>query len=160
MDAWQDYYHQQPLRALNKLDLLVQKENESKAIEYRLILQHWKQALLEIKAKVKIENFEQASAAIQSYPFSVGILQQALPLLHQAKKHQEAYQASLAAVQWNEELAEFYPMYIQEAFQQGEISYAEEAMARLKKLDPELFQSYTVTFAKAKEKAINRQKFN
>ncbi|MHA8098165.1 tetratricopeptide repeat protein [Aquirufa aurantiipilula] len=160
LDAWQDYYHQQPLRALNKLDLLVQKENESKAIEYRLILQHWKQALLEIKAKVKIENFEQASAAIQSYPFSVGILQKALPLLHQAKKHQEAYQASLAAVQWNEELAEFYPMYIQEAFQQGEISYAEEAMARLKKLDPELFQSYTVAFAQAKEKAINRQKFN
>ncbi|CAM4183747.1 hypothetical protein EWU23_05715 [Cytophagaceae bacterium 50C-KIRBA] len=159
LDAWQDYYHQQPLRALNKLDLLVQKENETKAQEYRLILQHWKQELLEVKAKVRLENVSQARSAIQSYPFSVGILQQALPLLHQANRHQEAYQASLAAVQWNEDLAAFYPLYIQEAYQQGEISYAEEAMTRLKKLDPALYQTHATAFSMAKEKAVNRQKF-
>ncbi|MHA8100919.1 hypothetical protein PQG46_03715 [Aquirufa nivalisilvae] len=159
LDAWQDFYHQQPLRALNKLDLLVQKENESKAQAYRLLLQHWKQQLLAVKAKVQLENLAQARAAIQSYPFSVGILQQALPFLHQANMHHEAYQASLAAVQWNEELAEFYPIYILEAFQQGEISYAEEAINRLKKLNPTLFQTQASAFAQAKEKAVNRQKF-
>lgn len=159
LDAWQDFYHQQPLRALNKLDLLVQRENETKAQEYLLILHHWKQQLLEVKAKVQLENVSQARSAIQNYPFSVGILKQALPLLHQANKHQEAYQASLAAVQWNEEQAEFYPIFINEAFQQGEISYAEEAMARLKKLDPALYQTHATAFSVAKAKAVNRQKF-
>lgn len=159
LDAWQDYYHQQPLRALNKLDLLAQKENEAKAQEYRQIIAHWKQELLDVRVKVNLENIEQAKSAIQSYPFSIGILEQALPLLHQANKHQEAYQASLAAVQWNEEKAEFYPLYIHEAFQQGEISYAEDAINRLKKLDQTLFQTHESEFKLAKEKAVNRQKF-
>ncbi|MHA8053582.1 tetratricopeptide repeat protein [Aquirufa sp. OSTEICH-129A] len=160
LDAWQDYYHQHPLRALNKLDLLMQKENDIKAQEYRFILSHWKKQLLEVKAKVKLNNVSQALAAIQSYPFSLGILQQALPLLHQSNKHQEAYQATLAAIQWNEDRAEFYPLYILEAFQQGEISYAEEAMNQLKKLDPILYQSHATAFVQAKEKALKRQKFN
>ncbi|RXK48112.1 tetratricopeptide repeat protein [Aquirufa rosea] len=160
LEAWQDYYHQQPLRALNQLDLLIQQANTTQAKEYQAVLSTWKQELVEKKVKIKIESLLQAKSALQSHPFTPGVLQQSLPFLHRANKHTEAYQASLAALQWNENLAIYYPIYIQEAFLQGEIQYADDAMNRLKKLDPSLFSSHEANFAKAREKALNRQKFN
>ena len=79
----------------------------------------------------------------------------AIPFL--SKK--EAYDVSLAALRWNKEVPDFYPLYAFQALEIGEIEYAKEAMNSLKKINPDIFKINIKPFESQLAAAIQRQKF-
>jgi len=132
LDAWQDYHHGKCLQALQKVNLLISADTTSKTEGLQQILVFWKQSLLKPQASPHIENWQQAQAALDKFPFQIEVLQKSLTLLNQAKKEKIGYDAALAALQWNEKIPVFYLIYAIQAYHIGEITYGIEATEALK----------------------------
>ena len=154
-EAMQDYFHGDPLSSLEKIALFidVQPINQTQGLES--LLDFWHHASLIPTTSPKILNTLGAKLAVKKYPFQLNTLKNAIPFL--SKK--EAYDASLAALRWNKEVPEFYPLYAFQALEIGEIEYAKEAMNSLKKINPEMFKANIKPFESQLAIAIQRQKF-
>ena len=154
-EAMQDYFHQDPLSSLEKIALYIDVQPIDQTQGLQSLLDFWHQASLILVASPKISNKSEAKAAVKKYPFQLITLTNAIPFL--SKK--EGYDASLAALRWNKEVPQFYPLYAFRALEIGEIEYAKEAMNSLKKINPTLFQLNLKPFEIQLAAAIQRQKF-
>ena len=153
--AMQDFYHQRPLRALEKIALLVDQANDEKKDKLMPLLEDWHRKTLAQGGNPTMTNLQMARKAIVAHPFSLPILQKSMTIL--PKK--EAYEAALVALRWNPKAAAYYPIYAFQALELGELEYAKEAMNSLQKIDQALFSSQIKAFQFALEKAEARQKF-
>ncbi len=160
LDAWQDYHHGKCLQALQKVNLFISADTTSKTDGLQQILSFWKQSLLKPQASPPIENWQQAQAALEKFPFQIDVLQKSLAILNREQKEKEGYNAALAALQWNENIPVYYLIYAIQAYQIGEITYANEAIEALKKLSFSTYQANKATLLDAQTKATERQKFN
>jgi len=154
-EAMQDYFHQDPLSSLEKIALYIDVQPIDQTQGLQSLLDFWHQASLIPVTSPKISNKSEAKAAVKKYPFQLITLTNAIPFI--SKK--EGYDASLAALRWNKELPDFYPLYAFRALEIGEIEYAKEAMNSLKKINPTLFQLNLKPFESQLAAAIQRQKF-
>jgi hypothetical protein len=154
LKSWQAFYHEKPLTALNQLNVSIASDT-TQGSGMTGILAFWKYATSFPSSTPAIANAKQASMALEKYPFQIAILQQALPLVP-AKK---GYESALAALQWNEQNPVFYPIYARQALKMGEIAYAEEAMKKLKSLDPSLYSSVLPSYLAEKQAALEKTKF-
>jgi tetratricopeptide (TPR) repeat protein len=159
LDAWQDYYHNKPLRALEKLSLLVDSDASGKLDAYKNIMEFWHKSMRMPHAPVKLKDLKSALRAIEMYPFQADILQEAILILNANKNEKQAYEASLHAARWNEDDAVFQWIYALQALKIGEIDYAKEAMNQLLSQDPKLFLASKPIFERELQQAIGRQKF-
>jgi hypothetical protein len=160
LDAWQDYHHGKCLQALQKVNLLISADTTSKTEGLQQILGFWKQSLLKPQASPRIENWQQAQAALDKFPFQIEVLQKSLAILNQAKKEKIGYDAALAALQWNENIPVYYLIYAIQAYHIGEISYGNEATEALKKLSLSTYEANKKILLQALAQATERQKFN
>jgi hypothetical protein len=160
LQAWQDYYHEKPLQALQKIDLLIKKDTGTQVQGLQNILSFWKTSLLKPQPTQAIKTLLEAKKALVKYPFQVDVLQQALPILNQYKQEKMAYDAALAALQWNEGVPVYYLIFAMQAYQMGEITYGNEAKEQLKKQSPNIYSANLATLNKALAEAIRRQNFN
>lgn len=154
-EAMQDYFHQDPLSSLEKIALYIDIQPIENTKGLQSLLDFWHQASLIPIENPKISNKSEAKSAVKKYPFQLITLNNAIPFL--SKK--EAYDASLAALRWNKDIANFYPMYAFRALEIGEIEYAKEAMNSLKKLNPAMFMVNLKPFKSQLDAALQRQKF-
>ena len=154
-EAMQDYFHHDPLNALEKIAFYIDVQPIDETEGLQALLDFWHQASLIPAASPKISNKLEAKSAVKKYPFQLNTLTNAIPFL--SKK--EAYNASLAALRWNKVVPDFYPLYAFQALEIGEIEYAKEAMNSLKKINPEMFKANIKPFESQLAKAIQRQKF-
>jgi hypothetical protein len=154
-EAMQDYFHEDPLSSLEKIALYIDVQPMDQTQGLQSLLNFWHQTSLIPVTSPKISNKSEAKAAVKKYPFQLITLTNAIPFL--SKK--EAYDASLAALRWNKEVPDFYPLYAFRALEIGEIEYAKEAMNSLKKINPTLFQLNLKLFESQLAAAIQRQKF-
>ena len=154
-EAMQDYFHQDPLSSLEKIALYIDVQPIDQTQGLQSLLDFWHQASLIPVTSPKISNKSEAKAAVKKYPFQLITLTNAIPFI--SKK--EGYDASLAALRWNKEVPDFYPLYAFRALEIGEIEYAKEAMNSLKKINPTLFQLNLKPFESQLDAAIQRQKF-
>lgn len=159
LDAWQDYYHNKPLRALEKLSLLVDSDVTGKLAAYKNIIEFWHKSMRMPHGPVQIKDLKSALHAIEAYPFQADILQEAMLILNVYKNEKKAYEASLQAARWNEEDATFQWIYALQALKIGEIDYAKEAMNHVLSRDQKLFLARKPIFDKELQRAIDRQKF-
>lgn len=159
LDAWQDYYHKKPLRALEKLSLIIETDATGKLAAYKNIVDFWHKSMRMTHASLPENNVNSAQIAIESYPFQPDILQEAISILNAHKKEKQAYEASLQAARWNEDVAEFQWIYALQALKMGEIDYAKEAMNRLFSLNQKLFAASKPVFDLELQQALARQKF-
>lgn len=160
LDAWQDFHHGKCLKALQKVNLLITADTTSQTEGLQQMLGFWKQSLLKPQACPRIENWQQAQAALDRYPFQIEVLQKSLALLNQAKKEKKGYDAALAALQWNENIPVYYLIYAIQAYYMGEITYGNEAIEALKKISPSTYEANKTTLTQALDRAAARQKFN
>jgi hypothetical protein len=123
-------------------------------------LSFWKTSLLKPQPTQAIKTLLEAKKALVKYPFQVDVLQQALPILNQYKQEKMAYDAALAALQWNEGVPVYYLIFAMQAYQMGEITYGNEAKEQLKKQSPNIYSANLATLNKALAEAIRRQNFN
>jgi len=153
LKSWQEFYHAKPVVALNQLNLSIAADT-TQGTGMTGVLGFWKYATA---FPVKTPPVTKANALqiIEKYPFQIPVLQQALPLVP-AKM---AYEAALAALQWNEQNPAFYPIYAQQALIMGEISYADEAMEKLRILNPALYQAAQASYLAEKQRALEKTKF-
>ena len=154
-EAMQDYFHGDPLNSLEKIALYIDVQPIDQTQGLESLLDFWHQASLIPTTSPKISNKSEAKSAVKKYPFQLNTLKNAIPFL--SKK--EAYDASLAALRWNKEVPDFYPLYALQALEIGEIEYAKEAMNSLKKINPEMFKANIKPFESQLATAIQRQKF-
>ena len=154
-EAMQDYFHGDPLNSLEKIALYIDVQPIDQTQGLESLLDFWHQASLIPTTSPKISNKSEAKSAVKKYPFQLNTLKNAIPFL--SKK--EAYDASLAALRWNKEVPDFYPLYALQALEIGEIEYAKEAMNSLKKINPEMFKANIKPFESHLATAIQRQKF-
>ncbi len=154
-EAMQDYFHGDPLNSLEKIALYIDVQPIDQTQGLESLLDFWHQASLIPTKSPKISNKSEAKSAVKKYPFQLNTLKNAVPFL--SKK--EAYDASLAALRWNKEVPDFYPLYALQALEIGEIEYAKEAMNSLKKINPEMFKANIKPFESQLATAIQRQKF-
>jgi len=154
-EAMQDYFHKDPLSSLEKIALYIDVQPIDQTQGLQSLLDFWHQASLIPVPSPNISNKSEAKSAVKKYPFQLNTLTNAIPFL--TKK--EAYDASLAALRWNKEVPDFYPLYAFRALEIGEIEYAKEAMNSLKKINPTLFQLNLKPFESQLAAAIQRQKF-
>ena len=154
-EAMQDYFHGDPLSSLEKIALYIDVQPIEQTQGLESLLDFWHQASLIPTTSPKISNKSEAKSAVKKYPFQLNTLKNAIPFL--SKK--EAYDASLAALRWNKEVPDFYPLYALQALEIGEIEYAKEAMNSLKKINPEMFKANIKPFESHLATAIQRQKF-
>lgn len=159
LDAWQDYYHQKPLRALEKLSLVIDSDATGKLDAYKNIVDFWQKSMRMTRGQLPKKDLKSALLAIQTYPFQPDILQEAILILNDNKREKQAYEASLQAARWNENEAVFQWIYALQALKMGEIDYAKEAMNRLFILDKKLFTASKSVFDKELQQAVARQKF-
>jgi tetratricopeptide (TPR) repeat protein len=159
LDAWQDYYHNKPLRALEKLSLLVDSDATGKLDAYKNIMEFWHKSMRIPHGPVPIKDLNSALHAIEAYPFQADILQEAILILNANKNEKQAYEASLHAARWNEDDATFQWIYALQALKIGEIDYAKEAMNHVLSQDPKLFLARKPIFDRELQQAIGRQKF-
>jgi hypothetical protein len=160
LSAWQDFYHNKPLQALQKINLQISNDTTSKTEGLQNILAFWKQSLLENKTISPITGLQEAKKTLQQYPFQVEALQKALPVLNKNKLEKLGYDAALAALQWNEDIPVYYLIYAMQAYQLGEIAYGEEATKQLKVLDIATYHANQKILDEARLQAQQRQKFN
>ena len=160
LDAWQDYYHGKPLQALQNIDLLIKNDTSTSPVGLQHMLTFWKTSLLKPVAIKPIHTFHEAQVAIVQQPFQVKVLQQALPILNNNKLEKQAYDAALAALQWNEDTPIYYLIFAIQAYRMGEISYGNEAVQQLKKLNPNIYALNQTTLNQSLQEAIRRQNFN
>lgn len=154
-EAMQDYFHEDPLSSLEKIALYIDVQPIDQTQGLQSLLDFWHEASLIPVASPKISNKSEAKSAVKKYPFQLNTLHKAIPFL--SKK--EAYDASLAALRWNKDVPDFYPLYAFQALEIGEIEYAKEAMNSLKKINPDMFKINLRSFENQLAVAIQRQKF-
>ena len=154
-EAMQDYFHEDPLSSLEKIALYIDVQPIDQTQGLQSLLDFWHQASLIPAISPKISNKSEAKSAVKKYPFQLNTLTNAIPFL--SKK--EAYDVSLAALRWNKEVPNFYPLYAFQALEIGEIEYAKEAMNSLKKINPDIFKINIKPFESQLAAAIQRQKF-
>ncbi len=159
LDAWQDYYHDKPLRALEKLSLAVDADATGKLDNFKNIIDFWHKSMHMSRSTYVVKDLNAAQHAVEAYPFQPDLLQEAILILNANKKEKLAYEASLQAARWNEDIAVFQWIYALQALKIGEIDYAKEAMNHLFSLDQKLFQASKPIFEKELQKALDRQKF-
>lgn len=159
LDAWQDYYHKKPLLALEKLSLLVETDATGQLAAYNNIIDFWHKSMRISQAPLPKNDLKSAQIAIESYPFQADLLQEAILILNANKKEKQAYEASLQAARWNDDVAEFQWIYALQALKMGEIDYAKEAMNRLFSLNQKLFTASKPIFERELQQALARQKF-
>jgi hypothetical protein len=153
LKSWQSFYHAKPLVALNQLNVSIAADTtQSQSLPG--ILGFWKYATA---YPVKTPPITSATAlkVLEKYPFQLTVLQQALPLIPTKR----GYDAALAALQWNEQNPAYYPIYAMQALKMGETMYADEAMEKLKLLDPTLYQASQVSYLAEKQRAQEKTKF-
>jgi hypothetical protein len=153
LKSWQSFYHTKPLVALNQLNVSIAADT-TQGSGMTGILAFWKYATA-FPAKTPVISRANALAMLEKYPFQIPVLQQAIPLVP-AKK---GYEAALAALQWNEQNPAFYPIYATQALKMGEINYADEAMEKLRTLNPSLFQASQASYLAEKQRALQKTKF-
>jgi hypothetical protein len=159
LDAWQDYHHQKPLRALEKLSLLIETDATGKLADYKNIVDFWHKSMRLPQAPKQINSIKEAQSAIATYPFQPAIIQDAIFVLNKSRLEKQAYEASLQAAQWNPDIAAFQWIYALQALKMGEIDYAKEAMNQLFTLDRTLFTASKPVFDQELQRALARQKF-
>lgn len=159
LDAWQDYYHKKPLLALEKLSLLIETDATGNLAAYKNIVDFWQKSMRMTQAPLPKNDLKSALIAIESYPFQADLLQEAILILNANKKEKQAYEASLQAARWNEDVAEFQWIYALQALKMGEIEYAKEAMTRLFSLNQKLFTASKPIFERELQQTLARQKF-
>jgi hypothetical protein len=153
LKSWQTFYHAKPLEALNQLNVSIAADT-TQGSGMMGVLAFWKYTTA-FPVKTPPITRVNAPTILEKYPFQVAVLQQALPLVP-AKK---GYEAALAALQWNEQNPAFYPIYIMQALKMGEITYAEEAMEKLRILNPALYQASQASYLAEKQRALEKTKF-
>jgi hypothetical protein len=153
LKSWQTFYHAKPLVALNQLNVSIAADT-TQSSGMAGILAFWKYATA-FPVKTPQVSRSNAVATLEKYPFQVSALQQALPLV--PKKM--AYDAALAALQWNEQNPVYYPIYAHQALKMGEISYADEAMEKLRSLNLALYQTAQPSYSAEKQRALEKTKF-
>lgn len=153
LKSWQSFYHAKPLVALNQLNLSIAADT-TQGSGMTGILAFWKYATA-FPSKTPVISRANALAMLEKFPFQIPVLQQALPLVP-AKK---GYEAALAALQWNEQNPAFYPIYALQALKMGEISYADEAREKLRKLNPALYQATQASYLAEKQGALEKTRF-
>lgn len=160
LSAWQDFYHDKPLQALQKINLQISNDTTSKTEGLQNILAFWKQSLLDPKSISPVNGLKEAQKTLQQHPFQVDALQKALPILNKNKLEKLGYDAALAALQWNEDTPIYYLIYAMQAYQLGEIAYGYEATKQLKVLSLDTYQANQKILNDALIQAQQRQKFN
>ena len=153
LKSWQTFYHAKPLEALNQLNVSIAADT-TQGSGMMGVLAFWKYTTA-FPVKTPPITRVNAPAILEKYPFQVAVLQQALPLVPVKK----GYEAALAALQWNEQNPAFYPIYIIQALKMGEITYAEEAMEKLRTLNPALYQASQASYLAEKQRALEKTKF-
>ncbi len=153
LKSWQSFYHAKPLVALNQLNLSIAADT-TQGSGMTGILAFWKYATA-FPSKTPVISRANALVMLEKHPFQIPVLQQALPLVP-AKK---GYEAALAALQWNEQNPAFYPIYALQALKMGEISYADEAREKLRKLNPALYQATQASYLAEKQGALKKTRF-
>jgi hypothetical protein len=153
LKSWQAFYHGKPLKALNQLNVSIAADT-TQGSGMTGILAFWKYVTA---APTKTPSVTKANALqmLEKYPFQLAVLQEALPFV----SAKTGYEYSLAALQWNEQNPVYYPIYAFQALKMGEISYADEAMAKLKSLDPALYQAQQASYLAEKQRALQKTKF-
>jgi hypothetical protein len=153
LKSWQSFYHAKPLEALNQLNVSIAADT-TQGSGMMGVLAFWKYTTA-FPVKTPPITRVNAPTILEKYPFQVAVLQQALPLVPVKK----GYEAALAALQWNEQNPAFYPIYIMQALKMGEITYAEEAMEKLRTLNPALCQASQASYLAEKQRALEKTKF-
>jgi hypothetical protein len=153
LKSWQEFYHEKPLAALNQLNVSIATDT-TQSSGMTGVLAFWKYATA---YPTKSPPVTQANALqmLEKHPFQLGVLQAALPFV----PAKTGYEYSLAALQWNEQNPAYYPIYAFQALKMGEISYADEAMDKLKSLDPALYQAQQSSYLAEKQRALQKTKF-
>ncbi len=156
LEAWQDYYQNNRLKALQKISFLKETYAGKEANPYEQVFYFWHNTLNEpIKSIESLKGTPEQ--LLEKFPFSVDLQNKYFPILNAQKKEKIAYDYALAAIQFNPNKAELYPNYILQAIQISELSYAEEAYSKLKTLSPSLYQKFQSTF-EHKRKEIERKR--
>jgi hypothetical protein len=153
LKSWQTFYHAAPLVALNQLNVSIAADTTQSG-GMTGILAFWKYTTA-IPVKTPPISRTNAQQTLEKYPFQIAVLQKALPLVAPKK----GYEAALAALQWNEENPAFYPIYAMQALKMGEIIYADEAMEKLRTLNPALYQASQASYLAEKQRALEKTKF-
>jgi hypothetical protein len=153
LKSWQTFYHAKPLVALNQLNISIASDTTQSSGMIG-ILEFWKYVTA-FPAKTPPVTQSNSVGALEKYPFQVQVLQQALPLVQVNK----GYESALAALQWNEQNPSFYPIYAMQALKMGEILYADEAMEKLKLLNPAVYKSSQASYLVEKQRALQKTKF-
>jgi len=153
LKSWQEFYHAKPVLALNQLNLSIAADT-TQSTGMTGILAFWKYATA-FPAKTPPVTQANALQMIEKYPFQLAVLKQALPLIP-AKR---GYEAALAALQWNEQNPEYYPIYAIQALKMGEVLYADEAMAKLRSIGPATYQGALASYLTEKQRALQKTKF-
>jgi len=159
LEAWQNYYHEKPLLGLDQLSLIVAQDTTAKTQGLQNILGFWKEATLNSESHLTINNLATAQQALAAHPFTIKVLQKAIPILNTHHQQLQAYQYTLAALRYNENIAAYYPIYAMQALELSEITYAKEAMESLKKLDLALYVQEKGRFDKKFQEVVTKQKF-
>ncbi|MCX6193377.1 MAG: hypothetical protein NTX34_02625 [Cytophagales bacterium] len=154
LKSWQAFYQKKPLLALNQLNLTIASDT-AQGQTLPGILGFWKYVSAYPVKTAPITTASQARKMLEKYPFQVAVLQQAIPLV----PAKTGYDAALAALQWNEQNPAYYPIYAHQALLLGEISYAEEAMEKLKTLDPAFYRSELTSYLAEKQRALQKTNF-
>jgi hypothetical protein len=153
LKSWQHFYHAKPLVALNQLNISIAADT-TQGSGMMGVLAFWKYATA-FPVKTPPISRTNAVEILEKYPFQIPVLQQALPLVPTKK----GYEAALSALQWNEQNPAFYPIYAMQALKMGEISYADEAMEKLRTLNPVLYQASQASYLAEKQRALEKTKF-
>lgn len=153
LKSWQEFYHAKPVLALNQLNLSIAADT-TQSTGMTGILAFWKYATA-FPAKTPPVTQANALQMIEKYPFQLAVLKQALPLIPTKR----GYEAALAALQWNEQNPEYYPIYAIQALKMGEVLYADEAMAKLRSIDPATYQAALASYLTEKQRALEKTKF-
>jgi len=159
MDAWHEYYKQKPLIGLDKLSLLIAQDTTAKTQGLQNIAGFWKDTQLKSNANLNFTDLSSAKKALESHPFNLQVLQKAIPILNVHKQQNLGYQYAMAALRYNENIATYYPIYAHQALEISEITYAKDAMAKLKQLDLGLYEKEIKRFEKKVEKVKEISRF-
>jgi len=153
LKSWQEFYHEKPLAALNQLNVSIATDT-TQSSGMTGVLAFWKYATA-FPAKTPALKKANALQMLEKHPFQLAVLREALPFV----PAKTGYEYSLAALQWNEQNPAYYPIYAFQALKMGEISYADEAMDKLKSLDADLYQAQQASYLAEKQRALQKTKF-
>jgi len=159
LEAWHNYYQQKPLIGLDQLSLIIAQDTTAKTQGLQNILGFWKDAQLKSNTNLNFTDLRSAKKALESHPFNLQVLQKAIPILNVHKQQNLGYQYAMAALRYNENIATYYPIYAHQALEISEITYAKDAMAKLKQLDLGLYEKEIKRFEKKVEKVKEISRF-